>query len=250
MEIIHLDTIFSIYQGQDAFSTRFELKKPLINPKKIYFKSLEMPVNISNIRSQSNLNLLSVQLSNNTIYNAIIPEGNYNSMIDIITALNTTIGKTLPNNLVFTGTLDGNRLHFFLTDSAKVITGYRIIPTNFSTYILGMRNVSQWSNAFILNATVDVNLNIDNYIYLQIINLKTDIVETSGGFNVQFKIPLNAVSQMIYYSSDLTSMMQSVSFYTTDDIITYLQINVLDRFGTPLTSTYNSDYSLSLGIEF
>ena len=208
-----------------------------------------MPVNISNIRSQSDLNLLSFQLSNNTIYNVRIPEGNYSSMMDIVTDLNTTLGGILPNNLAFTGTLDRNRVNFFLTDSQHLITGYRIIPTNFSTYILGMRNVPQWSSGFILNATVDVNLNIDNYIYLQIINLKTEIVENSGRLNIQFKIPLNAVSQMIYYSSDLTSMTQSVSF-TGNDIISYLQINVIDRFGTPLTSTYNSDYSLSLGVEY
>jgi hypothetical protein len=248
MEIIHLDSIFSIYQGQDAFSARFELKKPIINPKKMYFKSLEMPVNIANIRSQSSLNVLTIKLSNNAIYNIVVPANNYTAIIDILTALNLQAVAALPSNLKLTAILNTDRVRLLLVDSASLITSLQILPTNFATYILGFRNVSI-SNTLNIASTVDFNINVDNYIYLQIINLKTEIVENSGQFNIQFKIPLNAVSQMIYYSSDLTSMTQSVNF-TGNDLITYLQINIIDRFGTPLTSTYNSDYSISLGIEF
>ena len=58
----NFDTINSNYNSvyNDPYNTSFTLQEPLHNIKKVYLKSIEMPINFTNVRDNSTLNKISL----------------------------------------------------------------------------------------------------------------------------------------------------------------------------------------------
>ena len=71
---------------------------------------------------------------------------------------------------------------------------------------------------------------------------------TNGHTNQStFKVPFNAQMNQIFYYNELMNYTQFVSNIDIRQVMMFLNVKILDRFGVQLKSTI--DYSMSLLIE-
>lgn len=254
----HFDTVFSV--NNDPFNATFKLPNLLYNVKKITLKSLEMPINFNNIRATGTLNIFTINF-NGYIYNAVIPPGNYTTIASLLTALNTAIGLLLPvnNTLVFTVN-STNNIVINITSTLYPTSSINLIPTQFSNYILGFKFNSVFQGYWFCPNTVGntitgtitsvstYNLNIDNYILLNIANVSSLNSNVSSVYS-HFKLQLNATNGTIYYLNNGNIINdQYIETGSSNITLSSLNVVILDRFGNNILCN-NNDYSFTLLIE-
>lgn len=241
---IHFDSIYAQYTlpQNDPFDARFKLSTPLHNARSIQLKSLELPVNIYNIRSTGTMNQISATTNLSNTYTVSITPGNYTTIASLLSAITSAFVGVIPSTTV-TFAASGNKVNVSATSST--ITTLRLNDTTLSKYILGFRNLTFTG----LNTTgsVDYLLNVDNYINMYISNISAENASSNGDLNCSFKIPLNATNGLIYYSAENTSMKQYVSLLNSSQSPNYLQIVIYDRFNQPILNN-NADYSFTLEV--
>ena len=100
LTFLNFDT--NLITTSNPFDSRFILSDPLRRIKRIYLKSVELPINFYNVRS--NFNTFDIIFSKTSTPTAIktftitIPNGNYKSIADIFYTLNGQM-----YNIVWTG---------------------------------------------------------------------------------------------------------------------------------------------------
>lgn len=246
-QILHFDSIYSQYTlpSNDPFNARFALASPIVGASKIYFKSLELPINFCNVRSGSTLNKITLISNLGTQGTATIPQANYITMASLITAINTAIYGLFDINTTISFAVSSNRIVATLV-SSTTISSFNFVDTLLSKYILGFRNSTSGSA---VTSTTDYLLSVDNYIIMFLANVSASNTSNNGNLLCSFKIALNAVNGIVYYVAENNQMTQSVNLLNSSQCISYLQVVIYDRFGNQILSN-NSDYSFSLGIEY
>jgi hypothetical protein len=244
-ELINFDSIYSINQG-NPFQATFKLSSPLRNFTKIYLKSIEMLVSFPNIRASSNLSTFTFLL-NNTQYSFTLADKVYNNVQLLIVDLNNAI---IALNLSVTITFQINpnnntQFQIILGSSATFL----IVSTNFTKYILNMAGCTNGVNTNLtVNAIGNYVLNCDNYVNMYISNIPNRSINNAG-ILCSYKVPLNASSNSVYYTSEGLQFGQYIKVTDKNVILDKLDVTISDRFENVINSN-GVDYSWTIAVEF
>ena len=256
-QLLHFDSIYSIYLTDSNSATgnvstpyrsQFFMNQTFRRIKRVSLKSVEIPVGFSNVRTGST-STLSMRV-NGSLYSAQLTEKNYPNIAGLITDLNIACASLVSGvTIVFgltTSTATPLRLKITLTGAAT----FAIIDTNLSKYILGFRGARDSLVSGVYAASIsNYNLNADNYVLLYIPSLNGMNASMTGGLQSTFKIPLNSITNQVYYYFEGSSFPQAVDVHDPNMVLTNIVVYVLDRFGNSL-SPNGLDYSFTLGLEF
>lgn len=246
VDLIHFDTIYSQYvQPQnDPFNCKFNLIQPLkCNAKRIFLKSLEMPININNIRNVSTMNLISMTVNLGSTYLITISEANYPNIASLLNAINTAFIGVIPSTTITFSVNATNNI--VITATSSTITSFILNPTILSTYFLGFRNNT--FSGLVATSRCQYLLNVDNYINLYFQNVPTE--STANNVLCSFKIPLNAVNGQILFVGENTTFVQPLQLFTSNQSLSTIQVVVYDRFNNQILAG-NQDYSFTLAVEY
>ena len=267
IEFIHFDSLNQKYCSSNAFNTfpfditnptscpnafncDFALPQPKYNIKKIYLRSIEIPLGFNNVRANSNLHYISIATTYiggvySNFYNVYLPDKTYKDINTLLADINTGYALAFPTiNIVFS--LNASGLVQVSSTSTAIFTNLiYVVSTNLS-YLLGFRNNLNTSTTRLTVAAGVYILNIDNYISMYITNVSASSTNANQTL-CHFKIPLNATNGIVYYNSESASFSQFINV-NPSLVIQKLNICIYDRFGFSLHSN-NLDYSYSLGLE-
>ena len=235
MDILHFDTIDSTY-NKNCYNTLFRLFNPLRNIKNIYLKSLEMPITFDNIRSDNTSNVISLKVNNNVI-NASLSTKNYTNINTLLSDINAAL---VASNITFT-IVDG-----IVSINFPIIATIKIENSVLMNYVLGFPKDATYTSTNKVTATNNYNLNYDNYLSLYL-----DIPSSnnaSSNKKISFKIPLNALGNMVFYLGDNSTFSQSIKMSDPNFVLAQFQITVYDRFGYTISQCL--DYTFTLGIDY
>jgi hypothetical protein len=79
--------------------------------------------------------------------------------------------------------------------------------------------------------------------------VSTENTFNNGNIFTSFKISLQSVNGQICFNAENVGFTQSVLLLNKTQTISYLQIQIYDRFGNLILSN-NSDYSFTLAVEY
>jgi hypothetical protein len=270
VKIINLDSCYSNYLYDNnnlltPYYCEFPFSLPIRNIKKISLMSFELPVLFNNIRANDNnyysLNYLSFTYQYNTVnYTASfnIPEGFYNSVNALTTAINATIAAdatlTARNiQVVFSSNnnkivITSNSTLFRLNNKPNTNDIFKRTAYPFMNLILGF--VSDESTTANINLTAPnrYNLNIDNYINFQIMNLPFNS-QNLNNIPSSFKIPVNSVNGVIYYLFNNQSYEQFITNTDNNLVLDKLTIRITDRFNNYINAN-GADWSSTFKVEY
>ena len=160
----------------NSYNVTFQLRNPIYNAKRIWLKSLEIPIGFSNIRSNNFSNTLTVATasSGGTTYSITLPDKIYGSVQLLLNDINAFFSATYPTvNIVFsinTG-YTNNGFVVLTTSSTGIFTsGIFIRPSLLATTILGFNNTDLTSTTTRTAGSYYL-VNPDNYVNLYIPNL-------------------------------------------------------------------------------
>ena len=231
------------------FSLTFNLPTQMSNLKKIYLKSIELPVGFTNIRAENHSNTLTISV--NTISCTItIPPQSY-TIIQLINAINNAIVDSNiytddNSNLLPIFSINGQVINVTATNSifASILFTSNTILT---TVILGFSYYFQ--NPLSNNITAPANYNIyyDTYLcmYFPYVNHKSSSVNLG---QISFKIPYNGYQNSIFYSVENTQFSQYIELTEENFVLGSLKIVVNDKYGYNINNN-GLDWSFTLGFE-
>ena len=252
-QLLHFDSIYATYLTDSNSATgnvstpyraQFFLNQTFRRIKRVSLKSVEVPVGFSNIRAGSTATL-SMRV-NGSAYSVQLVEKNYAAIAPLLADLNTAC-TNLVSGVSIAFALAGStntplRLKITLTGA----TSFAIIDTNLSKYILGFRAERDALVSGVYAAsTSNYNLNADNYVLLYIPSLNGMNASMTGGLQSTFKVPLNSITNQVYYYFEGSSFPQAVDIHDPNMVLTNIVVYILDRFGNSL-SPNGLDYSFSL----
>ena len=251
-QLLHLDSIYgtqifdknsSTGVASTPFNVSYSFNENFKNVKSIALMGAELPVGFGNIRTGSTDTF--TILINNVSTSIVLLQKNYTTIASLIADLNIylslySLGANLQN---IVSTYSNNVIINSLSSS---ITSLKIVDTNFSKYILGLRSTDTFANSQIIASGL-WNLNQDNYVSLYIPQISGGLGTVSGGGRATFKIPLNAISGQIYYYTANTFFEQVVNCQISN--LTSIQCIILDRFNNSITPS-SLDWSCSLLISY
>ena len=110
--------------------------------------------------------------------------------------------------------------------------------------MLGFNSNINSMSANLTIAQIPFKLSIDDYVNLHISNTSNQNINTTN-VNCSFKIPLNAVNQVVFYHEQITTNYVNCSFNS----LSYLDIYIYDKYGNSLNSM-GTDFSFTLEIAF
>ena len=249
-QILNFDTTYSTYINSGSllspFVASFNLQTPIRKLQRISLLSLEMPVQFNNVRT-------SITFSYTT---ALSVSGSFsisiNQTFTTIASLLTYINSQIP-------TISGVSIIFSvsLSNPSQIIAGTTGLTAfqlsnftdkkQFLKNILGFNGTETLSNN-ILTASGYYNINLDNFICLYLSNVPHQTTAQNQS-NCSFKVPLNAVSNTIYYFSQNTSYTPFINVNDSNFILDKLVITVFDRYGNNLNPN-GGDWSFSLRIDY
>jgi hypothetical protein len=244
-------TTGSASAGPNSFNCEFTLPQPKHWIKKIHLRSVEIPLGFPNIRASSNLNTISLATTYSggvysNFYNITLPDKTYTDINVLITDINALFLSLYPSvNIIFSLNSTSGFIQINSSTSATFTSYIYIVQTNLS-YVLGFRPAINTLSTRQTIAGASYQLNFDNYINMYIANVQAATTNANNTL-CHFKIPLNAVSNVIYYNSESSSFAQYINI-TSTAVIQKLTIVIYDRFGYSLHSG-NLDWSFSLGFE-
>lgn len=265
----------------NPYKSQYAMNQSFRNIKRVNLVSVELPVGFTNIRTGSTDKFIFVL--NNITYTITLPEKIYSSVSQIIADLNTLIAIKLngvsitmilsfsisqftPNRILitFTGTSNGFAISFSdttntlsqglgITPLATISTPknstFSIIDTNLSKFILGFRAAKDNFVTYNVFAalTSNYNLNCDNYINMYIPSLN-GMNACMGNQQSTFKIPLNSVSNQVYYYFEGNTYKQFVDITDKSLCLNGLIVILTDKFGNNINPN-GLDFSFTLSIE-
>jgi len=235
MDILHFDTMDSSYI-KNCYNTSFKLFNPLRNIRNIYLKSLEMPVVFDNIRNDNTSNLLTLKVNNSTI-SIKLETHNYTNINTLLNDINTLLASS---NITLT------ILNSVVSINLPIIANVVIENSVLINTVLGFPKDKSYTSTNKITAVNKYTLNYDNYLSLYL-----DIPSSNNASSnrmISFKIPLNALENMVFYLGDNSTFSQSIKISDTNYVLTQFKITVYDRFGYTISQCL--DYTFTLGIEY
>jgi hypothetical protein len=269
VKILNIDSCYSTYQydqnntsgiTKSPYYVSYSLSNPIRNIRRIALLSVEMPLLFNNIRSNTNnlysLNYLSFDykyLTINYTYTTTITESFYNNISSLLSSINATIASdatltsrniqvvltvNASNKIVVTTNSTSFKFNNTPTDSLYPRTNYP-----FMNLILGFDDSVVTTGT--LTAINRYNLNIDNYINMQVLNFGSN--QNVNNIQCSFKIPVNAVNGTIYYSFSNITYDQYIDNTDNNLVLEKLNIRFVDRFNGNLNPN-GGDWSASFAI--
>ncbi len=232
--LIHLDSIYS-QRNYDAnntsgsvlnpFNTSFKLNTQFKNIKKFSLESVELGCGFPSIRTGST-NLFKF-IVNDVTYSFTIPEANYLSINAVVQAINSATGNIVSASgcLIVFAVTNTNTIQI-----SSTATSMSVIPTNFSQYILGIQSTDFYIGGYIVGSGT-YNLNPDNYLNIYIPEIGSTNISQ---IKTTFKLPLNSVTNQIYYFSSGYGFHQEIINTNSGLILDKLNVVITDRFGCNL----------------
>ena len=244
--IPNYDTILKKYH---CYNTVIKINKSLTNIKEISLKSLEMPIFFNNIRNTNSSTLFLITFNYSTFNNVTIgisiPESNYNSISNLLLAINSAISSTLTAYSGISIILSVvNTYYIRITHNCSSLTLNKCILIN---NILGFDTDTYTSS--IITSINFYCLNVDNYLTLYITNLSGQDSTNVNGRLLSFKIPLNCITGNILYLGESNTFIQTISITDSYFVLSSMNIMILDRFGYIIDGG-NAHYSFTLGINY
>ena len=234
----------------NSFNSVFTLQTPVVNAKRMWLKSLELPIGWPNIRASNFSNSITIgtlQNGTGTNYTITLVDKIYNSMKTLIDDINTAFQTAYPA--------------FVISFSIDPITGLALLdagsaPTEFPTAVFLQPNIlvntilgfpsSYTTNSVVRYATRYYILNPDLYITLYLPGLSSDNINASG-IPSSFKIPLPVPSGSILFQASNLSYDSCINL--TNNSISSLTCVVKDRWGYSVNSR-GLDWSFTVAFEF
>jgi hypothetical protein len=265
-EFIHFDTIssdctfntnnsansFNFVSGSpfynpNSFNCTFKLNRPLRNVKSIQLCTLELPISWNNIRTCSNLNVLTLTDNSNNKYSVTIPDNTYHSITQLLIDIQNLYTLNFPSlGLTFTTSLASYYTGNIQINSTNSIfsNGIGVVQNNLS-YIMGFRNNSNIEGNLYVIAVCSYLLNPDNFINMYISGInQVSSNPNNNGVKTSFKIPINAVNGVVFYSQIYSSDNQPIET-NPNMVISSINVQLIDRWGYNLNSN-GMDWSFSL----
>ena len=234
----------------NPYRAQYFMNQTFKHIKRVYLTSLELPVGFTNVRTGSTSTLKFTL--NNTAYTVVLPEKNYTGIATLITDLNTAC-LGIVSNVIITFSLTSSlttplRLLITFTGSTST-SSFSITDTNLSKYILGFRNGKDTLVNSVYSASyANYNLNADNYILMYIPTLNGLNSSMSNQIST-FKIPLNTITNQVYFYQENSSFKQYVDCRNPNLTINSLTVIIYDKFGNNLNPN-GADYSFSITLEY
>ena len=251
--ILNFDTVYSTYVNDSnntasslsSFVAQFPLQSPLRRIKRISLLCLEMPVQFANVRT-------SVAFSYTTTLSAtgsfsISINQTFTTISQLLTYLNSQIPTIAGVSIAFSVSLTNTNLVIATTSglSAFQLSNYTD-KKQFLKNILGFNGTENLVSN-VLTASSYYNLNLDNYISIYLQNVPHQTTNQNQS-NSSFKIPLNCVTNSIYFFNQNTSYTPFINVSDNNFVLDKLIVSVFDRYGNNLNPN-GSDYSFSLRID-
>ena len=251
--ILNFDTTYSTYindrnntaSSLSSFVASFPLQNPIRKIKRISLLSLEMPVQFNNVRTSISFSYTttlsttgSFTISVNQTFTTITSLLTYiNSQIPTIANVTIvfSVSPTIPNQVIATttGLTTFNLINY--TDKKQFLKN-----------ILGF-NGSESLVSGVLTASSYYNLNLDNFICLYLSNVPHETTNQNQS-NCSFKVPLNAVSNTIYYFSQNNSYTSWINVSDNNFVLDKLNVSIYDRYSNNLNPN-GGDWSFTLRID-
>ena len=253
-QFIHFDSSTATYindplntsgNALTPYYAKFPMSQGFSKIRRVHLKSLELPVGFTNIRKGSTDSFQFVL--NNQSYSIVLAENYYKTIDTLLADLNSAlVGKVPFINIV--ATLNGTKIRLTFSGSTTV-TQFKVIDTNFSKFVLGFRGDRDTLVGVYYNANYcNYNLFYDNYILMSIPSLNA-VNASMTGQNCTFKIPLNCITNQVYYYFDHMAFSQWVDITDPRLRVTDLTIVLYDKFGKNI-NPHGLDYSFTLAIEY
>lgn len=260
-EIINIDTNATVYNTGQQYQTytfdstkvslapnSFNIRVPLQNVhsgvKRIYLKSLELPVGFPSIRATSNLNTFVIaDSSNTTLYTATLSDKNYTTITSLLADINSAYATAYPT-LNMTFSVNSSGYVQITSTNTTVFTSTIIIKANNLSKMLGFRTGLDVLTTRNTSAVVAYRLSCDDYCNLYLPQFSS-ITTNSNQTMCSFKVPLNTTSGIVYFRENQDTILNvnpSLHF-------SYLDLVIYDKFGYSLNS-YGIDWSFSLMLEY
>ena len=250
-QYLHFDSINSSYiydskntsgNTSNCFKATFPMTQAFRKIKRVWLKSLEMPINFPNIRTGSTNTLIFTM--NGTKYTTSLSETNYTSISTLCTAITTAVATTISGS--------GATMTFAVNSSKITITttgvsSFSWTDTNLSKYILGFRTTDTFASNSI-TGSCNYNLSPDNYINIYMPTFNAYNANQTGSWS-SFKLPLNSVIGNVYYYQDENSFTQSIDIRDDNLVMSQLQVIIYDRFGNNINPN-GADWSFTLKIDY
>ena len=242
LDFLHFDSIYGTTNppNNEPYDTTFTLSNPIKNIKRIYLKSIELPIGFYNIRASNTTSTISLVIGG-VVSSITLADAYYSSIGSLITALNSAFtALSLANNPVFS--VNANRVSITLTTSASL----SFVNTNLSRFVLGLQGI--WASGTVFTGIYNYLLAYDNYIAVNFINIPTKSTSYNNQ-QITFKVPLNAVSNMVYFEADNQSFTQFIEILDIHYVMTNLRVAIYDRWGYRINSN-GLDYTMSLAVSY
>ena len=233
----------------NPYKSQFSMNQTFRKIKRVYLKSLELPIGFSNVRTGSTSTLKFTL--NGTAYTVVLPEKNYGIITSLMTDLTTACVGIVPNVTItfsVTSSLTTPNRVMIIFGGSTITSTFSITDTNLSKYVLGFRKSKDSLSSNVYSASYsNYNLNFDNYILMYIPTINGINASMSNQIST-FKVPLNTVANQVYYYQDETSFSQWVDVTDVNLTLSSLTVYILDRFGNNL-NPQGLDYSFTLALE-
>lgn len=192
----------SISTAPNAYNAEIPLQTTKSGVKRIYLKSLELPIGFPSIRANSNLHILTISNTSNfaTTYPITLADKNYTNISVLLADINTQFLSTYPT-LGITLTLSSNGNVQIASTNSTIFTGsIYVVPSNLA-YLLGFRSGLDTNTVRNIVAGAVYMVSIDNYILMYLPQFSS-IASTTSGVYCSFKIPLSATNGVVYFKAD------------------------------------------------
>jgi hypothetical protein len=250
-DLLHFDTndnncTFTGSTG-NAYDVSFKLNTTYKRIRKITLASLEFPIVFTNIRNENTSNIFKLRIGS-VDYNLTLANTNYTSIQTLLTDINNQLSligtaQTRPT-LSLGNRTSGNNMVRISIPSANTIQLFDSILVN---QVLGFpKNVYSGIRAPETNilGSYSFNLNYDNFLILYL-NIPSTCT-SSGNKLISYKIPVNAVSGMVYYLGQNNTFEQSIIVSDQNYVLSDIRVQVFDRFGYPIIQALDYTFSLAL----
>jgi len=249
-DLLHFDTNDKNCQfgtTGNAYDVNFTLSNTYKKIRKINLVSLEMPITFTNIRNENTSNIINITIGRTTNYNITLSNKNYTSISTLLTDINTAFSQigtvnTRPT-LSLGDRISGNNCVRITIPTANTIQIFdSILMNTILGFPKGYYNYLRDPVSNILGS-YSYNLNYDNFVALYL-NIPSTCT-SSGNHLISYKIPLNALSGMVYYLGQNNTFEQSIVISDQNFVLNNFRIQVFDRFGYPIIQATDYTFSLS-----
>jgi hypothetical protein len=238
--------------GPDYFNISYQFKFPIQKLKKITLKTAEIPLlmhqqRLENTSVNFNFTFSYSTYSNIYVKCELVPKSD-RTLAQLISDLNATINAMLANHSVTNFITAGVNISLIQVSNIVSINQTSLGITNNCTSIIIddtilASKILGFSNKVFTPATGNAlkstpQLNIDNLLYIKISNIPIANNNLLLPYTFKIQIPSSwTSSQTIFYNDPYEQ--QSIDFYSTSAFLDKLDIQIVDKYGYPISGYYN-----------